>query len=232
MFQRFISSATYTVACALAFYPAVARADALPTVTITSASGSANWGDYSEGCQGICIGLDSPLFSLGFGGVAPAPYFQARPGYSYLPSLDSAEALGVTNYALGGVVLDGVSYQVVYAGVQVTGAPFVVPYGGTVEVPAVLTDTGTACTAIYYIFGCYPAPWTTPYPVVVANVDVDIQGYLTLTFEQSPELAPDILFSATFTPVPEPPTALLLFVASALIAIWRGRNFIPGFSRT
>ncbi|MGC2660495.1 MAG: hypothetical protein WA324_21280 [Bryobacteraceae bacterium] len=39
MFKCIIMSATYTLAGALAFYPSAARADSIPTITVTSASG-------------------------------------------------------------------------------------------------------------------------------------------------------------------------------------------------
>lgn len=111
----------------------------------------------------------------------------------------------------------------VYGDVRATFAPFIVPYGGTVQVPAVLTGSGTACTAIYYLdYGCSWAPGDPTYPVVVANVDLDIDGYLTFAFQ--PLAFQQLSFTATFTPIPEPCSALLLLTALAIIAVWGCRK--------
>jgi len=106
---------------------------------------------------------------------------------------------------------------VAYQEVVVTPTPFLVPYGGTIEVPALLTGSGTACTAVYPGIGCYANSPTTPPPVMIANVDLDIPGYLIFTVHPSPETAPALEFTATFRPIPEPLTVLLVLPTFALI---------------
>jgi hypothetical protein len=98
-----------------------------------------------------------------------------------------------------------------------------VPSGGTVQIPAVLTGGGTACVNISPGYGCNTVNGVF-YPVLVANVDFDIQGYLTFAFQQSSAVASGLLYTATFTPAPEPGTALLLIEVFAIIAVWRCRN--------
>lgn len=218
-FLRRRSRATCAVfAVAVVLAPALARADPLPTITITSASGSASWGDYKDGCPGICIGLSSPIFALGFSDYVPAPYYQATPGTPFTPIFALAEVIGPPATPAGGVVVNGIDYPIAFGEVEVTAAPFTVPYGGTVEIPALLAGTGMACTAVYPPYGCYPDPTTMPYPVEVANVDLDIQGYLTFAFHQAPEISPNLEFTSTFTPIPEPQTALPVFAALSIIA--------------
>jgi hypothetical protein len=55
-----------------------------------------------------------------------------------------------------------------------------------------------------------------------ANVDLDIQGYLTLAFHKAPEISPALEFTATFTPVSE--SSMVLLVLPALALIWANRH--------
>jgi|ERR1700761_542009 len=224
MFKYSVSRVIYPLlACAVLFHAHAAHADSLPTVTITSASGSAFWGNPGGGpCLGICAGLASPIFTLGTGGdFVPASYFQADPGTSFNTLLGLEPPIGPPADMSGSLVFDGKDYPVAYQDVVVTPAPFIVPYGGTIEVPALLTGTGTACTTVYPGIGCYPNSPTAPFPVMIANVDLDIPGYLTFTFYKAPELSPSLGFTATFNPVPEPSTVLLVLPALALIWVMK-----------
>jgi hypothetical protein len=222
MFRRLIGTASCSFVCALAFYPAVAQADSIPTITITSAAGYAAWNASGICPGGVCASLSNPSYSLSFGTYWPPIFFAAYPGQLEGPSLHLSEVIGAAADPEGTLLLGDLEYPVVYSGVNVTFAPFIAPSEGTVQIPAVLTGLGTACTAIYALpYGCYPASGTMPYPVVVANIDLDIQGYLTFAF--GPGLAPAVAFAATFTPVAEPGTAEFLLTALTIIAVWRCR---------
>jgi hypothetical protein len=203
MFKRSMSGAAYMLLCALAFYPAAARADSIPTITITSTAGSASWGN-----GGIGAFLYSPSFDLSFGTFAPVGYFQASPGDSFVDiGFSLMEVIGAPAFPTGELTLGGVDYPVAFGpgtgGVEVSQeGSFIVPSGGTVQIPAVLTGGGTACVNISPGYGCNTVNGVF-YPVLVANVDFDIQG---------------------FTPAPEPGTALILFLALAMIAAYRYRK--------
>lgn len=233
MLRRRISSATCTIICALAFYPAVAQADSIPTITITSAAGYASWGDFNilEGCQGICASLYGPSFELGFGaGVPSNVFFQANPGYSFPPiEFSPAAPIGLSPPPGGEVTLGGVDYPVDFGpgsggGVEVTQeGSFIVPSSGTVQIPAVLTGSGTACVEISPSYGCQTVNGVF-YPVLVAYLDFDIQGFLTFEFYPSYLSPYQVFYVATFTPAPESSSALLLIAAFVIMAAWHCRR--------
>lgn len=229
MSKQLISRASYTLACALAFCPAAARADSVPTITVTSASGYAYFGGGPPQCGGVCFYLSNPTFSVSFSGFVPFPYYQATPGDPFEGDsalFNSGEAFGAPSFPTGSYIFDGVSYPAIFGYLQVTGEEsFIVPYAGTAEIPAVLTGSGTVCNGINPFYNCSPSSGD-PNPVLIANLNVDIPGYLTFDFYSYSGVAPNVLYVAKFTPVPEPSTFPLLLTALAAIAAWRFRNHL------
>lgn len=61
----------------------------------------------------------------------------------------------------------------------------------------------------------------SPYPVVVGFVDLDIQGCMTFTFHSSPEVSPDVEYSAVFAPIAEPSTAFMMLAAFGVVCLSR-----------
>jgi hypothetical protein len=212
MFKVLISSAAYSFVFALAIYPLAARADSIPTITITSATGYASWGDFNN-CPGNCALLLNPIFGISEMGLAPASNYQADTGYTFVSDFSLGAVIGGGGAPSEGLFLNGVVYPAT-GGVNVTAAPFIVPSGGTAQIPAVLTSDAIACE-----------PNSPPNACIqVANVDVDIQGYLTFTFQPAPYGHGVLSYIATFTPAPEPSTDLLVFMALTMIAAWLRRN--------
>ena len=228
MSGRSISHLVYTlIAGALLLHSHNAQADPAPGTTITSASGYAYFGGGPDQCgSGICFSFSNPTFDVSFSGFVPVTYYQATPGSSfccYSPLFDSGEAFGAPTWPVGSTVVGGVPYTTTYTDLRVTGGSFIVPSGGTLEVPAVLSGSGFACSVSVPDNNCSPVPGY-PTPVVIADVSLDVPGYLTFTFYENGNLSPNVGYSAEFTPVPEPSTALLLVAAFAVVGVL-GRRF-------
>jgi hypothetical protein len=117
---------------------------------------------------------------------------------------------------------------VAYDGGGVTvNTSFIVPFGNaTTEEPAVFMASGLACTALYQYFYTIACPLNSDSPAPIANVDLDIPGFMTFTFQ--PGQYGEEAYSAMFTPVPEPATALLLLPAFAVRAWWSKRKRLKG----
>jgi hypothetical protein len=138
---------------------------------------------------------------------------------------------------VGSLVFGGTSYPVAYNYAQVIlNSSSIVPYGNaTVEEPAELIGNGLACTAIYPqaigiesgIASCFPSSAIyQPYPVPIANVDLDIQGFMTFTFQ--PSQSGEETYTATFAQVPEPEIGLLLIPMFTLVVWWSKRKGLKG----
>ena len=222
MYKYSVSRVVYSLlACAVLFHPHAARADSVPTVTITSASGFAYFGGGPPQCSGVCFYFSNPIFGVSFDGFVPSPYYQATAGYPFEgdPALfNSGEAFGAPSYPGGYLIVGGTSYTASYGDIGVTGeSSFIVPYAGTVEIPAVLTGSGYACSEYLPIYNCSPVPGY-PVPTLIADIDLDVPGYLTFDFFPGPGPAPDVEYTAKFTPIPEPSTLLLLLAAVPIFA--------------
>lgn len=191
---------TYFCAGALVF-SCLAQADSLPTITITGdASGVGIWGWAVNGCEGVCLSIGNSSFGVFFEGFVPEPYFQAYPGALFTPNLGPNSYGSYPDNPTGSVLFNGIAYAADFNNVQITGVPFTMPYGGTTETPAQLIAAGTACTVATTYGLCNAPPWFTPQPVAVANVTVDIPGYLTFYVTPDPDVAPDILYAPSSRP--------------------------------
>lgn len=217
--------------CMSLFGPSTAKGDpipGLPTVDITSAAGYVAFGyPASIPAPGKLASLSSPDFQLSFGVFVPSNFFIQTPGtpmlYGSLFGLN--EEIGAPAGPSATLELDGTSYPLQIS-VYVNGGPFTVPSGyATIQIPATVTGSGVACTATYQVYSnlytCFPPPSFSS--TLVANVNLDVPGYLTFTFQ--PSAGPGInneSFNAVFSPVPEPSTALLLLAVLPLCFLLRG----------
>jgi hypothetical protein len=228
--SKFLRCSAYLLfVFALLFQPEPTRADSIPTVTITSGTGGVTIGIPGEGY--CCVGgsLSGPNFNVSVGGSIPPFVLDTAAGTAFDTFfLDPQNYVAPDSEPSGFLVFDGIKYPATYS-VGLGAASFTVPSGyATVEEPAVFTAMGMACTAIYAISTpCEPPPGTKPYPVIIADIDVDIPGTLAVTFRpvDIPSL-PGIneAWFATFTPIPEPSTMLLLFAALPFAALFAVRN--------
>lgn len=108
-----------------------------------------------------------------------------------------------------------------------SGEFLTVPSGyATIQIPAVLRGSGIACTALYPYYGsstCGPPPNVTQ-PTLIANVNIDVDGYLTYTFAPASGSAQNgEVYSAVFTPTPEPAAAFLLLGSLPILVLLRRR---------
>jgi hypothetical protein len=215
-------------ACFLMFHPLSAKADALPNIEITTANGFASWGDYADGCNGICASLSAPNFTLNFQSFVPPPGYTLSPGDPLMTYFALAERFGAQQVPNSTVIIDGITYPVAFpdGSVNLIAPTIIVPSGyATIQLPTFLTGTGIACTAVYGVDGCSPPPGAAPYPVQIADVSLFLKGYLTLTFRPgSGPAAVNEDYTATFTPIPEPASALLVIAILAPLVARMRRN--------
>lgn len=219
-FQLFIMGSL--LAGALVLQPAAARADSIPTISINSATGDATWGN--EYPPGAGASLSGPNFTLGFGDYWPPDVLSASAGGPFpggTTSLRLREIIGATTIPGGTLTVDGVTSSVWYD-FDITAralTPATVPSGtATLRLPAVLSGVGTACLQGIGEF-CLGSP-TQP-PVDIANVNLDIPGLLTVDFVPGEPAVNGELFSARFTPTPEPSTWLLVLAGLGSLAAAR-----------
>ncbi|MGC2657633.1 MAG: hypothetical protein WA324_06625 [Bryobacteraceae bacterium] len=226
MFKRFASIALYTFALALFLYPAAARADSIPTITITSGSVSAYSGPDCLPAS-ACVDFSNAIANFRAYGFDVSEYaFQASVGYSFESQGGYSQFVTFDNYQNGSLIVGGISYPSDYF-VRVTGADFIVPSSGTVEVPAVLTGEGTACSVALPVTDsdCSPYPGI-PNATVIANINLDIPGYVTVSFSEFP-INGNVLYSEVFTAAPEPSSGLFLLTACSILIAWRcGRGLL------
>jgi hypothetical protein len=208
-----ITRLTLAVAACAVLQSTFANADSLPNVEITTATGFASWGDYSDGCPGICASLSAPGFTLNFQGLVPPTVYSLSPGDALMTYFALPEQFGAPQVSNSTVTIDGVTYPVAFpdGSVSLIASTVIVPSGDeTLQFLTYLTGTGIACTAVYGVDGCSPPPGTTPYPRQIADVSLFLKGYLTLTFRPGPgPAAVNEDYTATFIPVPEPSSVLL-----------------------
>jgi hypothetical protein len=226
MFKRFASIALYTFALALFFYPAAARADSIPTITITSGSVAAYSGPDCLPAS-ACVDFSNAIANFRAYGFDVSEYaFQASVGYSFESQGGYSQFVTFDNYQNGSLIVGGISYPSDYF-VRVTGGDFIVPSSGTVEVPAVLTGEGTACSVALPVTDsdCSPYPGI-PNATVIANINLDIPGYVTVSFSEFP-INGNVLYSEVFTAAPEPSSGLFLLTACSILITWRcGRGLL------
>jgi len=230
------------VACVLVFQPSRARADTVPTINITSATGSACWGRNCLPQSGTnpyeFATFSGPNFSVGFSSFGTSQYdFSARAGDvvpgSYFDGPIDFQLPGESFFGNISVTLSG----------HTDSAPFdppviaisnstnvTVPSGyGTVELPAVLTDSGPVCVGGFVQSGEFFCSGPPPaVPDIVANVNINVPGFVTIRF--SPAGVPiyssgSEYYMATFTPVPEPSTAWMLVFGLAIAAGYASARF-------
>lgn len=208
--------------CALLFLPPSANPDSLPNIEITALNGSAQWGDFTGGCAGICVSLSAPGFALNFQGVVSSGAYTLSPGDPLMTYFALVEPSGAPRVPDATVTINGGAYPVAFpeGSVNLIAPTIIVPSGyATIQLPTFLTGTGTACTAVYGVDGCSPPPDTTPYPLPISYVSLFVEGHLTLTFRPGPGPAPlNEEFAATFTPIPEPATLMLFAILAPLTA--------------
>ena len=235
---------SYLVCTGLLGGTARAEIIGLPTVSITSASGQVQWGPTGN----VTASLSGPDFTLSFSDVYPSSFigdvvyaFGAKAGQPFVPDeyLYSTEAK-VTFVPDGTLAVGGATYGVAYSenpyiiGV-VLSTPTTVPSGSaTLTIPAILEAPSgfSACELRLPSLPCN----LQPNSAFVANVDFAVPGILTVSFVPAENvLYPDNgfneqVFTATFTPVPEPSTAWLIFAGFALAGgtrLWHSPRHAP-----
>jgi hypothetical protein len=233
--HRVVSFTGALLGCALISAPISAQADSLPTVTITSATGYASYGYIGPEGGAVGASLSAPNFSLGFFDVFPSIYTIGGVGESLSTEFYLAAVVGAPAVPNGTVTVGGKSYPVDYKSgdARVNGSISSVTVASgyeTIEMPGEFLGAGLACTMVYPLpSGCTPPP-AVPQPTKIANVDIDIPGFVTLTFSPSPTgpFQHNEYFSERFTPIPEPATALLLLGALPIVlAIRKQRRTSP-----
>lgn len=225
--------------CAQVFQPAKVWADTIPNIGITAATGYACWGASCAPEQGNPTEIASfsgPHFTFSFITFDTghgSPYaFSARAGDpfgGYFDGQFSAGANGEPDNGSGTLTVAGHTYYVGYSSnpyVQLLGSATVPNGYETIELPAVLTGGGLACSGGIIMppeeYSCFPPP---PEMVsFIANVGFNVPGFATVRF--SPTSLPlysygSEYYVATFTPVPEPSSAWLL-VAGLVMAAGSG----------
>ena len=223
MRTHFLSFVTGSLlAGVLVLQPSTAQADSIPTVSINSATGDATWGN--EYPPGAGASLSGPDFTLGFGASWPPNALSASAGDPFpgnTTQLQLREIIGQAEIPSGTLTVGGSTSSVWY-GFDITAHALTsttVPSGtATLILPAVLSGSGTACLQGIGEF-CLGSP-TQP-PVFVANVDFDIPGLLTVDFTPGGPAINGEVFSARFTPTPEPSEWLLLLAGFGCLAAAR-----------
>jgi hypothetical protein len=197
------------------------KADSIPDITITSATGFAGWNAPLEG-PNVFANLSGPGFTLGFGNEWPQAVFT----FSFGPGLvgdfpfELRELTDVPTFPSGTLTIDGITYAVTYA-FEIIAQPvdrFSVPSFGTT--PATLIGSGRVCidgVPRGAIAGCPGTP-TQP-PVFIANVTFDVPGFLTGNFD--PGGPGGQFISVEFIPAPEPAAVVLVFAGLAALAAAR-----------
>lgn len=175
---------------------------------------------------GAGASLSGPDFTLGFGASWPLIALSASAGDPFpgnTTALQLRELIGHdhTEIPSGTLNVGGTTSSVWYdfdiAAHALTSAT--VPSGtATLIIPAVLSGSGTACLQGIGEF-CLGSP-TQP-PVFVANVNFDIPGLLTIDFTPGGPAINGEVFSARFTPTPEPSEWLLILAGLVGLAVAR-----------
>lgn len=218
--QVLLFATCFLLVCVLFLQPSAARADSIPAVSITSATGDATWGN--EYPPGAGASLSGPNFTLGFGDSWPLVALSASAGDPFpgnTTPLTLRELTGAPTLPGGTLNIGGATSSVWYDFDITAGAltSTTVPSGtATLILPAILSGSGTACLQGIGEF-CLGTP-TQP-PTFIANVNFDIPGQLTLDFTPGGPAVNGELFSARFTPVPEPSGWLLVFAGLGGIVV-------------
>lgn len=186
-----------------------ARADTLPVVSITSATGEASWGGGTIGAF-----FSGPDFTLSFSAIeGPPNYLQETDQFAINSDSELYSFVGNNEfeYPSGTLNLGGTTYPVNWDALMILYGPyFVVTPGATFVAPGTLSGVGMVC-----IFSPSISQVCSVGSPEIAGLFFNVPGLLAITF--SPEQPPNELFphgyvnySIVFTAVPEPSTVFLL----------------------
>jgi len=203
------------VAAVALFSGSTVRADSIPTFTATSAS-------FSIQSSILSWSISGDSFSLGGGSGHPGNpgYASPIPGQPDGVNFSFQEIFGATAFTTGQITLNGVLHNVVLNGdvgvrsdaiyaPTVTG-PVVSPnYPGTVGVTATLPTAAVGGGQLQELFCPNPLGGPLCTGDVLANLDVDIPGTLTVGGIRFPDSTRDDIETALFTPTPEPASVAL-----------------------